>query len=1305
MGFEENGKKKSLKVLILIVLSLFLIGSFFLANNFKNQKIIYTFEDDVDVDSSINSYMEGSDLIIRYNSLEEDIWIDGLPLDRYSIDKKKIVIYDYNNEFFKLHIGEESDIYTFGTNSRTVSDKYKVSFEFSKNSIIEKCLDIEIQNLQDSSDNLDLKTIVNETNFDINQANNIQFYEWKSEEVLKNTYEEVCNPYDETGINGTYQVENCSQIVNGSYTEEVFDWKNKQLTFTDKEGKTELRNTWEQVSIQKAGNKDTVKFRLCFNVPIVETNGWGNKGTIYLDLNGELFVDKTNSSWWNTDWTYKKPITFEGTINENWTQELTFDKPANMNSNCSDIRFLDSTETSEVGHRNVLCNSTTVIEHIKMNNNDSVYLYYGNTEVESNDDWRSTYQCGDDFNDYTGVPTNITEIQQAGTPTMNVTGGELIVTKVDGDATDHPAWLCDNWINYENYTYYDKGKVSVHDIQSPLVRWSSNTVGWALVRNMGANILNALHFTTFDGALDYNTNTAYDTADNVFYNHTLVVNGTTYIATYKQSVSGADSITWSITSATGWASSSKVGAESSNSGYGTWDWYYVMPRQSNMPTYNFGAEETGDITHPIFSNYVSNPVNNTAYSFGANYYFNVTITQTNGTAGLDFNSINYTSFNSTGTIFNSTISDLPSGTHSYFWWAYGNGTNELYNTSELRYYTIAKESSVVYTYLNHSRSNITIQNNTAIWLNSSLITGDSGATLTLYNNGTIINSGTSTLSNLTAFNATGMFNITTIYTASQNYTIGSETWWVNVTALDTINPSVTINTPLNQTYNTNSILFNITSTDETLMDSCWYSLNSGIDNITMTNISSEYMDTNSSMNQGSHIVNFYCNDSSNNVNDSEVEYFFIDSINPSVTLLTESPSDPAIYSFGGTYKFNATITDTNLQTVLIEFDGVNYTPSNVVGDVYNFSISDLSVGTYNYYWYANDSVGNTNSSESGSYTINKATPNGTLAGTSPITYGTTGNVEGTETNNGDEDLIYQLYREGTLVSNPDNSILGVGTYNYIYNVTSGQNYTAVTSLDTFALTIDIETGDGTLLLNGSATNYTINRTENVNITATLDTGSGDISVYIDTTLFQTGSSPISDQEQFNTLGWYLINFTYPGNENYTGFEKYLYVNVTANPLAVVSIVYPITGDYEAHFTQLNYTVLYGINCWYDLGEGGGYVVITCGDNVSGITSVDDSNTWTIKVENLDGFNTTDSVIFTIDLPIDYSTFTLRMVDVLKICIMLSGLFIIVMAAKSFFLGDSSFGRLFFICVVVGLAVLFILLLGPVLINYISTLIK
>jgi len=91
---------------------------------------------------------------------------------------------------------------------------------------------------------------------------------------------------------------------------------------------------------------------------------------------------------------------------------------------------------------------------------------------------------------------------------------------------------------------------------------------------------------------------------------------------------------------------------------------------------------------------------------------------------------------------------------------------------------------------------------------------------------------------------------------------------------------------------------------------------------------------------------------------------------PDITSLTETPSDPATYSSGASYEFNATVIDgTGIDTVLLEFNGVNYTAS-AIGDVYNVSLVDLGVGSYNYRWYADDAGGNVNNSETGSYVIN-----------------------------------------------------------------------------------------------------------------------------------------------------------------------------------------------------------------------------------------------------------------------------------------------------------------------------------------------
>lgn len=79
-----------------------------------------------------------------------------------------------------------------------------------------------------------------------------------------------------------------------------------------------------------------------------------------------------------------------------------------------------------------------------------------------------------------------------------------------------------------------------------------------------------------------------------------------------------------------------------------------------------------------------------------------------------------------------------------------------------------------------ARSNQTVYNGTSLWLNGSQITGDSGATINLYNEGSLINQGVNNIGNYTYFGTTGVYNITATMDSTQNYTADSETWFVNI---------------------------------------------------------------------------------------------------------------------------------------------------------------------------------------------------------------------------------------------------------------------------------------------------------------------------------------------------------------------------------------------------------------------------------------------------------------------------------------------------------------------------------------------
>lgn len=136
---------------------------------------------------------------------------------------------------------------------------------------------------------------------------------------------------------------------------------------------------------------------------------------------------------------------------------------------------------------------------------------------------------------------------------------------------------------------------------------------------------------------------------------------------------------------------------------GIWDcynwgsWYEILNVGGNPTAYeeamiwNISA---GDTIYPVFSNNLTTPLNGTEYIENAKYEFNITIKDSNGTTGIDFNNVNY-SLTNISSVFNKTFSNLGVGIYNYYYWAYGNGTTHLYNKSSVYSYTIIKNSSLV----------------------------------------------------------------------------------------------------------------------------------------------------------------------------------------------------------------------------------------------------------------------------------------------------------------------------------------------------------------------------------------------------------------------------------------------------------------------------------------------------------------------------------------------------------------------------------------------------------------------------------
>ena len=554
------------------------------------------------------------------------------------------------------------------------------------------------------------------------------------------------------------------------------------------------------------------------------------------------------------------------------------------------------------------------------------------------------------------------------------------------------------------------------------------------------------------------------------------------------------------------------------------------------------------------------------------------------------------------------------------------------------------------------------------------------------------------------------------------------------TPLDSTPPNVTINNPLNQTYKTITINFNVTALDETGMSSCLYSLNNGVKNYTMTNITSsptQWNATNSSMSQGSHTSTFYCNDTSNNRNNSESVTFFIDTINPqvtvnsplsknysqlnanftlneagyceyslnaglknftmtansdnkefnhtnssiadgtytltaycndttshnnyteivsfqidatnplidygagtpqsntnqssrsifanvtvtetnegtitfrihnstnqynissftdgrrtinftglsdgtykfnvtindsagninatatrtviidnqspSVTSLTETPSDPSIYSLNAVYEFNATITDTlAISSAFLEFNGVNYTPS-INGNIRNVTVKNLAVGTFNYRWFANDSLGNINNSQTGTYTLNQAG------------------------------------------------------------------------------------GEINLYINGTRTNFsTSNGTANQNIwlNASLINGTGNIEIWVNGAPYNNGTSPLTNLSNLS-IGFYNISALYRGNTNFTSDLEVWWINITDIIPPSITINSPANQTYTINSIDLNVSANEIISAWWYTNNSG-INNKTFIPNLSSIKWEQGSNILTVYANDSSGNEGNNTVTFFID---------------------------------------------------------------------------
>ncbi|MBT5740170.1 hypothetical protein HOI26_03645, partial [Candidatus Woesearchaeota archaeon] len=457
------------------------------------------------------------------------------------------------------------------------------------------------------------------------------------------------------------------------------------------------------------------------------------------------------------------------------------------------------------------------------------------------------------------------------------------------------------------------------------------------------------------------------------------------------------------------------------------------------------------------------------------------VTLTNGTIEQ------LTLLNTAGNKYNSTFTTTNTAGNFNVTFIANDTLNNI-NNSETTNFTISDSTAPVITILGCTPSNLSVGQQTqclaTVFDNLAVDTVTANVTLP---NGTILIQTVENISsnyNLTFTNTSlgvGQYNVTwQANDTSNNAQTGTDSFNVS----DITSPTVTLNSPAD-TYNTSSssVTFNFTATDDLvgLLD-CSILINGTINatNSAVTNgTATEF--TVSSFNQGNYDWNVTCNDSSDNSNTSETRTFTVDTGNPLFISLTTSPSSSAELDPKVNVTVSANVTDnlTDIHNVILQrklsnestYTNLSLTLNGSSG-LYHGTFNASDAGTYNLSLWANDTAGNSDTSNVQNIVVGydntwTRTPSTftTISATSGANV-TLGNL--TISNTGDFPFNFNITSDSnaTLYNQTENFSLAAGTSTVI-----GVSDTAPTSgLKTITLNISINdttTGQTSLTTTGT----------------------------------------------------------------------------------------------------------------------------------------------------------------------------------------------------------------------------------------------
>ncbi|MBD3318719.1 PKD domain-containing protein [Candidatus Woesearchaeota archaeon] len=380
---------------------------------------------------------------------------------------------------------------------------------------------------------------------------------------------------------------------------------------------------------------------------------------------------------------------------------------------------------------------------------------------------------------------------------------------------------------------------------------------------------------------------------------------------------------------------------------------------------------------------------------------------------------------------------------------------------------------------------------------------------------------------------------------------------------------------------TSNYSFSIDVTDNSSVDTVTFEF-SGTNYTNLSKNGNTYTATITPPGVGNHGLRWYANDTWGNQGSSTPETYAVvaDTDAPSIGAISSTPSNGTTYG-SSTYEFSATITDNvAVDEAIFELDGVNSTNVTNTGSTYTASFGPLAAGTHTLRFHANDTNGNSASSNVTNYVIAQASPGISIIA-SPglaVTYGTQTTINCSVT---PSTLSTALTRNGGGVSNPDTNTLDVGTYNYTCSTLGNTNYTAANT----TVQLVLSTADPIMhtLLNGTDADIQIDVNESISIAGNISNpSSGSIQLYVDSNQIGTGTGYVPSMFNSSTSGTFTVTTVFAGDSNYNArnVSRIIFVG----DAIIKSNITPASGSSVNSPFNLSFTTSNSTTCRYSTSD-------------------------------------------------------------------------------------------------------------------------